>query len=185
MATTTWTLHADDDPANALTLRTGVTGRAARMGHRLTLAVTSWRVTVDWDGEHPVAAALVVDVDSLAVRSGEGGLTPLSGPEKALVRTNALKTLNAKKFPTVEFHAEAITAGDGGYTLRGPLSVHGVSRSIEVALTVTDEGDHWRLGTRSEVSQAAHHIKPYSMAMGAMRVADAVGVEFAARRPKG
>lgn len=102
-----------------------------------------------------------------------------------MVRTNALKTLNAKKFPTVEFHAETITADDGGvYTLHGPLSVHGVSRPIEVAVTVCDNGDHWELSTHSEVSQAAHHIKPYSMAMGAMKVADSVGVQFSARLPK-
>ncbi|BBY53919.1 YceI family protein [Mycobacterium koreense] len=189
MATTTWTLHAGDDPANTLTLRTGVAGRAARMGHRLTLTMASWQITVDSDGERPVSAAVIVDVDSLAVRSGEGGLTPLSGPEKAMVRTNALKTLNAKKFPTVEFRPETIThdadGGDGGvYALRGPLTVHGVSRPIEVAVTVSDNGDHWELSTHSEVSQAAHHIKPYSMAMGAMKVADSVGVEFSARLPK-
>ena len=56
----------------------------------------------------PVAAALVVDVDSLQVLRGEGGVTPLSGPEKAVARGNALKTLDAKSFPTIEFHPDSI-----------------------------------------------------------------------------
>lgn len=181
MATHSWTLDADD---GTLTLHTGVTGRAALMGHRVTIEMQSWQISVDWDGNQPVTAALVVDVDALKVLSGEGGLTPLSGPEKGLVRSNALKTLDAKKFPTVEFHTESITARDGGYLLHGPLSVRGVSQPIDVALDVHDEGTQWRLEANTEVSQAAHKVKPYSMAMGSMKVADAVGVAFSARCPK-
>ncbi|ORX07877.1 YceI family protein [Mycolicibacillus trivialis] len=173
--TTTTTL---DDTAGTLTLRTGVTGRAARMGHRLTIAMSSWRATVDWDGSTPVAARLVVDVDSMRVVSGEGGLTPLSGPEKTLVRANALKTLDAKRFPTVEFEAESITARDDGYLLRGPLTVHGVSRPVEVALDVADDGSAHRLRVRTEVRHSDHKLKQYSMAMGTMKVADVVAVEF-------
>ena len=45
-----WSLHAPD---GELLLRTGVAGRAARMGHRLTIAMTRWQATVTWDGDEP------------------------------------------------------------------------------------------------------------------------------------
>ena len=76
---TEWELDASD---GQLLVKTGVTGRAARMGHRLTIAMNSWRATVSWAGDEPSAVDLEVDVDSLEVLRGEGGVTPLSGPEK-------------------------------------------------------------------------------------------------------
>lgn len=176
-----WPLNAGN---GTLTLRTGVAGPASRMGHRLAIEMDSWHTSVDWDGRRPVSATLVVDVDSLKVLSGEGGLTPLSGPEKSLIRSNALKILNAKRFPTVEFHAESITERVGGYLLHGPLTVRGVSRNVDVELAVSDDGDTLRFDVDTTVSQAAHKVKPYSMAMGAMKVADAVRVVFTARCPK-
>ena len=65
------------------------------MGHRLTIAMRSWQATIQWDGDEPVSAELTVDVGSLEVVRGEGGVTPLSGPEKILVRSNALRSLGA------------------------------------------------------------------------------------------
>ncbi|BBZ03888.1 hypothetical protein MCHIJ_33250 [Mycolicibacterium chitae] len=173
---TTWNLDQHD---GTLTLLTGVTGRAARMGHRLTIAMDSWRISVTGDGDTPTSARLIVDVDSLRVLSGTGGLTPLTGPEKTLIRGNALKTLSAKRFPTIEFDAQTITATDTGYRLAGPLTLHGVTRDIEVPVEVTDG----RLSARATVSHKDFGIRPYSMAMGSMKVADEVVIEFSAALP--
>ncbi len=73
------------------------------MGHRLTIAMTRWQATVNWEGGEPVTAELVVDTDSFEVLRGEGGVKGLSGPEKAVVRSNALKSLNASRFPEIRF----------------------------------------------------------------------------------
>ncbi len=174
MTTRTRTLDQND---GTLTLRTGVTGRAARMGHRLTIALDSWRASVTFSADTPVAASMVIDVDSLRVIDGAGGLTPLTGPEKVLVRGNALKTLAAQRFPTVEFDAETIEATDAGYRLVGPLTLHGVTRDTAVAVQLTDGT---RIGARAAVSHKDFRIRPYSMAMGAMKVADEVAIEFSA-----
>lgn len=158
-----------------LTLSTGVTGRAARIGHRLSIAMDSWRITIDWAGKTPTAAHLTIDVDSLRVVDGSGGLTPLTAPEKAIVRGNALKTLNANRFPTIEFDAATITGTDTGYLLSGPLTLHGVSRPTDVALEVTGQS---QLSSVTTVSHKNFGIRPYSMALGAMKVADEVTIEF-------
>lgn len=172
---TTWTL---DNTDGELSLHTGVAGRAARMGHRLTLLMESWRISVTWSGDAPRSAQLTVDVDSLQVLRGEGGVTPLTGAEKVVARGNALKTLDAKRFPVIEFHSDTITATNDGFLLAGPLQIHGVSRQTEVNVAVTADEGKWTLACRSEVRQSDFGIKPFSMMMGAMKVEDVVTVSF-------
>ncbi|HUO37328.1 MAG TPA: YceI family protein [Mycobacterium sp.] len=167
-----------------LLVRTGVTGRAAKMGHRLTIRMNSWRAAVRWEGGQPTVAELTVDVDSLAVLSGEGGLTPLSGPEKALVRTNALKTLGAERFPQIRFHADDIEHTADGYRLTGSLEIHGQTRPQVIEVRVEDLGPSWRLSAQADVRQSEFGIKPYSTLMGAMKVADDVTVSLAAEQAK-
>lgn len=178
----TWKLDASD---GTLTLHTGVAGRAARMGHRLTIAMQTWQITVDWKGDDPVSARLVVDVDSLQVVGGEGGMTPLSGPEKGVARANGLKTLDVKRFPQVTFRAEQIAKTPDGYRMHGPLEIHGTARPIDVDLALSADGDTWRMSAEAEVKQTDFGIKPYSMALGSMKVADAVRISFAAQHTVG
>ncbi|WP_079635619.1 YceI family protein [Mycobacteroides abscessus] len=172
-----WTLGPEN---GTLTLHTGVTGAAARMGHRLTIVMDAWTISVDGPDDQPSAVSLVVDVDSLRVESGEGGLTPLTGPEKTIVRSNALKTLNSQRFPTIEFHAEQIGKTAAGYVMRGALTIHGATRAADIELSVAADG---ALSLSTDVSQRAYGIKPFSMAMGSLKVADAVTVSFEGRRP--
>jgi polyisoprenoid-binding protein YceI len=163
-----------------LLIHTDVTGRAAKMGHRLTIAMNSWQATVQWADGQPVAAELTVDVDSLQVSHGEGRLIALSGAEKTLARSHALKSLGASRFPRISFRADDIEQADGDYQLRGTLEIHGTSRPRVVDLRVEDLGDSWRMSCEADVRQTEFGIKPYSMLMGAMKVVDAVTVAFTA-----
>ncbi|ORB72663.1 YceI family protein [Mycobacterium scrofulaceum] len=176
-----WSLGAAD---GELLIGTGVRGRAARMGHRLTIAMTRWRATVSWAGSEPASAELVVETDSLEVLRGEGGVKGLSGPEKALVRSNALKSLDADRFPEIRFSTHAIEESGDGYRLTGRLEVRGKSRDHVIDLRTQDLGDAWRMSTESTVRQTDYGIKPYSLLMGSVQVADDVSVTFAATHPK-
>jgi polyisoprenoid-binding protein YceI len=173
-----------DASEGQLLVHTGVTGRAAKMGHRLTIAMDTWRATVQWTDGEPAEVELTVVVDSLQVVRGEGGVTPLSGPEKALARSNALKVLGADRFPEIRFHASDIEKTSDGYRLGGSLEIHGVTRERVIDLHVDDRGDSWRLSCQADVRQTEFGVKPYSMLMGSMKVVDAVSVSFSASRPK-
>src|SRR5512143_1568890 len=83
MTANVWKLDASD---GQLLVKTGVTGRAAKLGHRLTIVMNSWQATVQWAGAEPTGVDLTVGVDSLEVLRGEGGAKGLSGPEKKLAR---------------------------------------------------------------------------------------------------
>jgi polyisoprenoid-binding protein YceI len=179
--TETWKFGPAD---GELRILTGVAGPGAKMGHRLTIRVQTWHASVQWDGDRPADMELSADVGSLEVLEGHGGVTPLSGPEKIVVRSNALRSLDAKKFPTIRFVADSITATDSGYRLQGTLEIHGTSRPQTVDLSVTDEGDYWTLSADTPVLQTAFGVKPFSLLMGSLKVADEVTVRFAATHPK-
>lgn len=176
-----WALDASD---GQLLLRTGVTGRAARMGHRLTIAMTRWRATVRWSGTKPVSAELTVDVDSFDVLRGEGGVKGLSGPEKALVKSNAMKCLDSGRHPEIRFAADTITETDDGYRLSGKLHIRGKSRDHVIDLHTEDLGDSWRMSAESSVRQSDFGVKPYSLLLGSVQVTDDVSVSFAAVHAK-
>jgi polyisoprenoid-binding protein YceI len=176
-----WTIDASD---GELLVHTGVAGRASKMGHRLTIAMRRWQATVRWSDGAPVAAQLTVDVDSLEVLQGEGGLTPLSGPEKILVRSNALRQLGAGRFPEICFDADRIDHDQDGYRLTGTLQIHGKTRRHVIDLCTEDLGDLWRLSTQAVVCQSDFGVKPYSLLLGSLKVADDVTILFTAQRAK-
>jgi polyisoprenoid-binding protein YceI len=177
VAGTEWSLDASE---GELLVRTGITGRAAKMGHRLTITMKSWHATVRWTDGRPVAAELTVDVDSLQVSHGEGGLMALAGPEKALARSHALKSLDAGRFPRIRYQVDDIEQSGDGYRLGGTLEIHGNSRRREVDLRVKDLGEGWRMSCEADVRQTEFGVKPYSTLMGAMKVVDTVTVAFTA-----
>ncbi|KQU55525.1 S-adenosyl-L-methionine-dependent methyltransferase [Rhodococcus sp. Leaf278] len=182
MTTATWTLDASD--GGQLAVRTDVTGRASKMGHRLTIAVTSWTATVEWSEDAPTAVSLVAEVGSLEVVHGEGGLTPLIGPEKIVAKANALKSFDADRYPSIRFRSENITAVDSGFRLAGTVEIHGVSREVAVDVAATDLGDRWRIESETVVRQSDYKITPYSQMFGAMKVVDDVTVAFNAEYRK-
>lgn len=176
-----WSLNAS---AGELLILTGVAGPAAKTGHRLTIAMQSWQATVDWRGKSPTGVDLTVAVDSLEVVKGEGGLTPLAGPEKGIARSNALKSLDAKKFPQIRFTATDITANADGYRLSGTVEIHGKSRPQVVDLKVEDRGESWAMSAQTTITQTDFGVKPYSLLMGAVKVADQVTIAFSATHAK-
>ncbi len=179
--TDTWTLDASD---GELLIHTGVTGRAARMGHRLTIAMTRWHATVAWAGAEPAGLELVVEADSLEVLRGEGGVKGLSAPEKALARSNALKSLDAGRFPDIRFVADTIDEIEDGYRISGALHIRGKSRERTVDLGTEDLGDTWRMSAHTVVRQSDYGVKPYSLLMGSVKVADDVTLSFTAVHAK-
>lgn len=172
-----------DDSHGHLELVTGVTGRAARMGHRLTIRMESWAANVTLTQGQPVSATLTVTAAGLQVISGEGGVKGLSAPERALARSNALGSLESDQFPTMDFAADDIRPTDAGFLMRGTVTIHGVARPIDVAVSVTEVTAGLELRTELQVRQSDFGVTPYSLMMGSISVADAVTLRWQATLP--
>ena len=173
---TQWQLDASH---GQLLVRTGVAGRAAKMGHRLTIEMERWDATVSRSGGRPTAVELTVEVDSLRVLRGDGGMTPLTAPEKALIRSNALKCLDSNKHRLIRFGSSDVEPTDDGYRLTGELEIHGRRKPHVIEIRVTGQPDgSWQVTGDSRVLHSDFGVRRYSMLMGAMQVADEVTVSF-------
>lgn len=169
-------MWALDHSTGTLAVLTGVDGVAARMGHRLTIVMQTWHAEVTFSDDLPAAVSVRVEVDSLKVDHGEGGVTPLTAPERAVARSNALKSLAVKRFPLITYTSETVEPTEAGYRLTGELEIHGQVREHVVDVAVLDQ----ELTVRTEVRQSDFGVKPYSLMMGSLRVADTVTVTFSA-----
>lgn len=179
---TPWQL---DPSAGELLVRTDVAGRAARMGHRLTIAMTRWSGTAWLVDDAPVAADLAIDVSSFRVVQGDGGVTPLSGAEKAIVRSNALKVLGAGAFPEIRFSTDRVEeAADGSFRATGTLLVRGTAREHVLHVQRHDLGAAWRFAVGTEVRQSEFGVERYSLLGGMLRVVDTVAVSVVVERAK-
>jgi polyisoprenoid-binding protein YceI len=115
----------------------------------------------------------------LEVLRGEGGVTPLSAPERAVARGNALATLRPDAHPQIVYSADVGQRRDG-YLLIGELTINGVSRERTVPVSCGRQGRQTTFTVSATVRHSEHDLQPYSLMMGTLKVADEVRVDFAA-----
>jgi polyisoprenoid-binding protein YceI len=155
-----------------IVLHTFRDGLAARAGHDLTIEV------VDWSGELTVGEDLVpaglevqIEMTSLTVREGTGGLAALTDRDRREIAATARKVLGADRHPQARFRAEQFDGGPGGGVITGTLTLHGEARPLRLQVEEIPEGRYHASGS---VIQSDYGIKPYTGFLGALRVRDAV-----------
>jgi polyisoprenoid-binding protein YceI len=159
-----------------LVLRTSRDGLAATAGHDLTIEVTRWsgELTVAEDSV-PAALDVRIDMTSLVVRSGTGGVKPLTDRDKREIASTARKTLGADRHPEATFGDAKFEPGaNGGGTVSGTLTLAGRSAPVRLEVTRTGDGRYHVTGT---VVQSDFGVKPYRGFFGALKVSDPVQVE--------
>ena len=159
-----------------LVLHTGRDGLAASAGHDLTIEATRWsgELTV---GENSVPSALDVRIDmgALVVRSGSGGVKPLTDRDKREIQAQARKSLGSDRHPEATFGDAKFEPGaDGGGVISGTLTLAGRSQPFRLQVEQTGDATYRATGT---VAQTAFGIKPYTGFFGALKVRDNVNVE--------
>ena len=92
--------------------------------------------------------------------------------------------MDAKKFPQIRFTADDVAKTADGYRLIGTVEIHGTSRPQTVDVAVDDTGDALACSARVQVTQSDFGVKPYSLMMGALKVADEVTIDFSAKHSK-
>lgn len=162
----------------ALTLHTGRTGVGAVAGHDLEIEVTRWEGTLHIDPAdiERSSVAVTIDATSLEVREGTGSPVPLLAVNKTDIVRTISRLLQTKKHREIRFVSTDVSATDGGYVVRGDLTVAGANRAVELTVTV-DANSKAPSGTiTTTVLHSDFGIKPYSAMLGALRVRDAVDV---------
>lgn len=168
-----------------ITLRTFRDGLVAQAGHDLTIEVARWSADLVVSADlAPASLKVTVDLGSLVVKDGSGGLKPLTDRDKREIAVTARNVLKADRFPQAEFSATAFqrrpdTSGasdvtDGAGTVRGTLSLAGQTGPVELSVQPVGSGQYQATTT---IRQTDFGIKPYSGFLGALKVRDVVNVE--------
>lgn len=163
-------------PSNGkLILQTSRQGLAAQAGHDLTIEVSRWSGEVVV-GEDRAASSVEVTVDlgSLTVLKGTGGVKSLSERDKREIAQTAGKQLRTDRHPTAAFTSTAVRPNEQGGVLEGTLTLVGIDRQVQ--LDVVDLGDG-RFRATGKVVQSEFGIKPYTAFFGALKLADPVEVD--------
>lgn len=149
-------------------------GLLARLAHDLRLRVDELRITVD-----PVARTVQATVATGSVhvvcfrRHGRDVPDAIGAFERRQIEGNVQKdVLDSARYPEARFVSTETSPGADSFSVRGTLSLHGHSRPILAA--VQRQGD--RYVATVELRPSEFGIKPYSAALGALKVKDLVQV---------
>lgn len=158
-----------------LALLTTRDGLAAQAGHDLTIEISKWSAELEVANDHTATGLTVrVDLSSLAVRTGTGGVKPLTDRDRREIAFTARKVLGTERHPEAVFSASRFEPGpDGGGAVDGTLTLGGTTRPVRLDVSRTGPGVYQATGT---VRQSEFGIKPYSAFLGALKVSDAVGI---------
>jgi polyisoprenoid-binding protein YceI len=179
--------HQIGPETGRLTLRTYRSGLAAQAGHDLTIDVTRWNGELDEPAEGtedgPGALAATIDLTSLDIREGRGGIKPLSDRDRRDITGQARKQLDTGHYPEASYAATGFTQDNaGGGAIDGTLTLHGQSRPLRLEVSQTGEGQYRATAT---VVQSQFGIKPYSGMFGALKLRDDVDIEVTVTLPGG
>jgi polyisoprenoid-binding protein YceI len=164
------------------TLRDGL---AAQAGHDLTIEAARWSgELVIGDDLAPVSLEVQVDMGSLVVKEGTGGLKPLTDRDRREIAVTARKVLAADRNPEATFAATGFepaagSAGEG--VIAGTLTIAGRSRPLRLTVSQPAAGEY---RATASVAQTDFGIKPYTAFLGSLKVRDAVGVQVDVSLPE-
>ena len=161
------------------TLRDGL---AAQAGHDLTIEAARWSgELVVGDDLAPASLEVQVDMGSLVVKEGTGGVKPLSDRDKREIAVTARKVLTADRHPAATFSASSFEPGaGGGGVITGTLTLAGRSRPLRLSVISPQPGEY---RATTSVTQTDFGIRPYSAFLGSLKVRDSVGVQIEVSLP--
>ena len=158
-------------------VRTSRTGLGARAGHDLTIEVTRWKAEVTIDSADAEGSSVSVDVEagSFEVRSGTGGIKPLTDADRAeIARTIRQEILHTAQHPAIMFRSTRVAGTPESFSIDGDLTITGRTQPVTVHGGLA--GD--RVQGTAAVVQSRWGIRPYTAFFGALKLADEVTVEF-------
>ncbi len=159
-----------------VTLLTARDGLAAQAGHDLTIEVGNWSAElVLADDGSPAGLSVRLDLTSLVVREGTGGVKPLTDRDRREIAVTARRVLGADRHPEATFTASSFEPGsNGGGFVQGTLTLGGTSRPLKLHVAKTGAA---RYHATASVRQSEFGIKPYTAFLGALKVSDVVGID--------
>jgi polyisoprenoid-binding protein YceI len=178
-ASRSYTIDPSQSSATIEVGKAGALSFAAGHTHEVIAPAITGTITVDTDDPTRSNVRLTIDASALKV-SGKGE----SADDVPKVQATMLgaQVLDAQRYPKITFESTSIavktqTTAILAAMVTGQLTLHNVTRSITVPVTVRREGNTLTATGRFPVKQTEYGIKPVSVG-GVVSVKDAVNVSF-------
>ncbi len=142
-------------------------GLLSKVAHDLEVRVTRFSIDVS-----PTAVRAEFDLNSLrvvnAMKDGTASPDALSDSDKNKIADQIVKeVLHADQHPTAVFTSRTVTRrDDGGYSIAGDLSLHGVTKPLQAETKA--EGNQQVVSI--ELHQPDFGITPFKAMMGTLKV---------------
>lgn len=155
-------------------------GLLAPLAHDLKMRVERFSIEVD-DATHEIKASF--DPSSIRVVcaqvDGRDDPSALSEGDMKKIHGNLVKdVLHVRKHPEIRFDSTNVVSRGEGFAIEGTLRIHDKSRNIQAS--VRADGDRWV--TEVQVHQPDFGIKPFTAALGTLKVKPDVLVRIEAPR---
>jgi polyisoprenoid-binding protein YceI len=155
-------------------------GLLARLAHDLKLQVERFSIEVD-DTTRQIKATF--DPSSIQVvcaqLDGRDDRSTLSKGDRKKIYDNVTKdVLRVRKHPEICFDSTNVAERGEGFAVEGTLQMYGRSRNIQTS--VRADGDRWVAEVK--VHQPDFGIKPFTAALGALKVKPDVVVRISVPR---
>lgn len=177
-ATVTYTLDASGSKFMAHANRSGLLWFKGH-SHHLAASDFSGQVELTPQSITPASLRLVVKAASLH----ETGAVFTEQQKQIINKELHDIVLHPDQYPDIVFQSTSVTAKPaktGGYDVKlaGDLTLHGVTRRIEIPATVTVSGNEMRAVGKFSIDRDDFKVKATSAAHGMVRVSNSVNFEF-------
>ena len=148
--------------------------------HIIGIRGYSGRVFISPRGIADSGLELQIDTRSLVVLDEKVS----AGDRAKITRSMHDEVLESARFPEARFRSTGVTGitegrdGEVRFQLAGELTLHGVTRSVVLPVTLRRLAGELRASGRYVLKQTDFGIRPYSTAGGAIRVKNEVVIDF-------
>ena len=168
-----------DPGASRFTIRAFASGMLSGMGHNPTFLARDLGGQVTFDSQNPGSAAV-------RLRVGSASLTLVDSmserDRREIERVTSQEVLESSVHPEILYEGGRIAVAGGGAPLQatvdGMLTLHGVSRPLQLVVRVYPDGTMLRAQGEVALRQADYRIEPVSVAGGMLKVKDEVKLAF-------
>ncbi len=164
-----------------MTVHVGTAGLFKMFGHEHNIAVRGLSGQVDWDPESKAPSRFVLEIDasSLTVADEE-----LSEKDRAQVQSDmetkalALPQNRRIAFQSAEVRVEKNEGARLQLKLKGTLSLRGVSKPLEVPLTLDATGDRLTAKGELELESGSWGVPQIAAVGGSVKTKQDLGIAF-------
>ncbi len=166
---------------SSFTVTVGRAGLLKLFGHDHIVEVRRYTGEVNWSPDSAETSSLRLEIEAASLMVVDEGIDE---EERAGIQSvMETEVLEVDKYPVIRFESKKLRlkeTDDGAYraTVSGELTLHGVTRAIEIPLQITVNDGRLRARGNIKLKGSRFGIEPVSVAGGTVKTKDELELTF-------